>query len=80
MHLYIRILSVNQPHLQVDLTAASVISVKIYDVTGSLVQTLVNEKRPAGIQQFTIQISRKGVYFAHIQANATNQVIKIVNR
>jgi hypothetical protein len=66
--------------LQVDLTAASVLSVKIYDVTGSLVQTLVNEQRPAGIQQFAIQISRKGVYFAHIQANATNQVIKIVNR
>jgi hypothetical protein len=66
--------------LQVDLTAVSVLSVKIYDVTGSLVQTLVNEKRPAGIQQFTIQISRKGVYFAHIQANTTTQVIKIVNR
>ncbi len=66
--------------LQVDLTAASVLSVKIYDVTGSLVQTLINEKRPAGIQQFTIQISRKGVYFAHVQANAATQVIKIVNR
>jgi hypothetical protein len=66
--------------LQVDLTNASVLSVKIYDVTGSLVQTLVNEKRPAGVQQFTIQISRKGVYFAHVQANTSTQVIKIVNR
>jgi hypothetical protein len=66
--------------LQVDLTAASVLSVKIYDVTGSLVQTLVNEKRPAGLQQFTIQILRKGVYFAHVQANAATHVIKIVNR
>jgi hypothetical protein len=66
--------------LQVDLIAASELSVKIYDVTGSLVQTLVNEKRPAGIQQFTIQMSRKGVYFAHVQANAATQVIKIVNR
>ncbi len=66
--------------LQVDLTAASMLSVKIYDVTGSLVQTLVNEKRPAGIQQFTVQLSRKGIYFAHVQANSTTQVIKIVNR
>jgi len=66
--------------LKVDLTAASRLSVKIYDVTGSLVQTLVNETRPAGLQQFTIQLSRKGVYFAHVQANASTQVIKIVNR
>jgi hypothetical protein len=66
--------------LTVDLDASSVISAKVYNVTGMMVQTIVNEKRSAGRQQFTIQIANKGVYFVHVNVNNNTQVLKIVNR
>jgi hypothetical protein len=66
--------------LVLELETSSVISAKVYDVTGTLVQTLVNEKCPSGRQQFTIQIANKGIYFVHVTVNNSSQVIKIVSR
>jgi len=66
--------------LIVDLDMSSLVSAKIYNVTGMMIQTIVNEKRSAGRQQFTIQIANKGVYFVHVNINNNSQVLKIVNR
>jgi hypothetical protein len=66
--------------LTVDLDVSSVISAKVYDVTGMMIQTIVNENRQAGRQQFTIRIANKGVYFVHVNVNNNSQVVKIVNR
>jgi len=64
--------------LSIDLETESTVSVKIYDVTGTLVSTLVNERRGRGNHEFTISISRKGIYFADIMVNETRQVMKLV--
>jgi len=65
--------------LRVELETASVLSVKLYDITGTLITTVVNERRSAGRHEFTFHLPQKGIYFADIQLQDKRQVLKIVN-
>ena len=66
--------------LSIDLESESQVSVKVYDLTGTLISTLVNEIRGIGNHEFTITIPQKGVYFADIAVNKNRQVVKLVAR
>jgi hypothetical protein len=62
------------------LKSSSHVSIKLYNVTGTLVQTLVNEPKITGYHEFTINVAQNGIYLANIQVNETRQVIKLVAR
>ncbi len=64
--------------LSIDLESESQVSVKVYDLTGTLISTLVHEIRGIGNHEFTITIPQKGVYFADIAVNEKRQVVKLV--
>jgi hypothetical protein len=64
----------------VELESASEVTVKIYNVTGSLVSTLSNGRQPAGTHEFSLQLREKGVYFAEVAVNSKKQVLKIISQ
>jgi len=66
--------------IAVSMDRASHLSVKIFDVTGALVSTVVNEVRAAGTHEFAVGFTRKGVYFAEISVDSNRKVIKLVSR
>ncbi len=66
--------------ISVDLEISSNVSVNVYDVTGNLVKSVVNEMRAAGRQEFTVSLIRKGVYLAEVKVNNNKQVLKLVVR
>lgn len=66
--------------IAVSMDRASHLSVKIFDVTGALVSTVVNEVRTAGTHEFAVGFTRKGVYFAEISVDSNRKVIKLVSR
>lgn len=66
--------------ISLDLDMNSNVSINLYNVTGSLVKSVVNEIRSAGRQEFTISFIRKGIYFAEIRINERMQVLKLVAR
>jgi hypothetical protein len=61
-----------QPSYQ--LPVASEVSLKVYDVLGREVMTLVNGRQEAGAYNFNFNASNlsSGVYFYRLQASATN--------
>ena len=58
----------------------SYVTIKIYDVPGREVQTLVNEQKPAGNYQVEFNAANlpSGVYFYRIQAGSFKQVRKMM--
>jgi hypothetical protein len=66
--------------IYIDLESASNLTVRIYDVTGTLVSTLANNIYPAGSHGFSFGIVQKGIYFAEIQVNQNKQVLKLMAR
>ncbi len=66
--------------LYIDLRSPSEVSVRIYDITGTLVSTLVDRNLAAGNHIVPVQVSRKGLYFAEIMVNRKRSVLKLVSR
>ncbi len=66
--------------ISIDLDSESSVSIKIYDVTGALVLSPVNERRNSGRHDFAVSLARDGIYFAEILVNETRQVLKLVAR
>jgi hypothetical protein len=63
------------------LRAPSHATLKVYDLTGRLVQTLVNEVQEAGVYQLPItdnQLPGSGIYFFKLTVNGNSAVRKIV--
>ena len=56
------------------LPTASTVSLKVYDVLGKEVMTLVQGRQAAGTYNYTLNASKlaSGVYFYRLQASATN--------
>ena len=66
--------------LSIELDSESKVSVILYDVTGTMISTVMNEIRPAGKHEFTIRVPQQGVYFADIKVNEVRRVLKLVSR
>jgi len=62
------------------LSASGHVILKIYDMLGTLVQTLVNEYRPSGIYKATWNPERisSGVYFYSLEVNGTKMTKKMI--
>jgi hypothetical protein len=67
-------------HIQYQLPAESKVTLKIYNILGQLVSTLIDETQSAGHKSVTFNGSSlpSGVYFYHLQAGAYNDVKKLV--
>jgi hypothetical protein len=66
--------------LSIALESEALVSVRIYDVTGALVQTVLSERRNAGKIDLQLNLQHKGIYLAEIMVNTNRQVIKLVSR
>jgi hypothetical protein len=66
--------------LNIELESSALVNVKIYDLTGSLVQAPVNGKYPSGNHSFALSLSNKGIFFVEIQINNTTNILKLVSR
>ena len=66
--------------LQVDLPAASDLSVAIYDLQGRLIETLVSGYYERGIHSisWSAQSQSSGIYFARIAAGEYSRNVKLV--
>lgn len=70
-------------HVPADYTTISssqFVSIKVYDILGSEIETLVNEEKPAGIYKLTWNAGNlpSGVYFYRIIAGAFVQTKKMI--
>lgn len=66
--------------IRVELEKSARVSVKVFDVTGKLVHSLLNENRPAGVTELQVALSRKGIYLAEVVVDKDRQVLKLVAR
>ncbi|MCX7785788.1 MAG: T9SS type A sorting domain-containing protein, partial [candidate division WOR-3 bacterium] len=66
--------------IRYSVSTASKVSIKLYDATGRLVETLLDDNLNAGIYTTTIPTSRlaKGVYFLRYQDNSNQKQIKLI--
>ena len=66
-------------NIEYSIPSESYVELKVYDVLGNEVATLVNEQQQAGIYRadFTADNLPSGVYFARITANEYSQVVKM---
>jgi hypothetical protein len=66
--------------IQFDIPQNSRVSLKVFDVAGRVVATLVNEDMEKGIHRVTVDASRlaSGVYFYRIQAGRYQEIKKLV--
>ena len=65
------------------LTSSSSINIKIYDVTGRLINTVLNEMRSSGVQKIQVNTEglQNGIYFYTITGDGFNETKKfVVNR
>lgn len=62
------------------LAAGGNVTLKVYDVLGNEVATLVNEEKPAGVFEVEFNASKlsSGVYFYRLQAGSFNEIKKMV--
>lgn len=60
--------------IKYQISGISQVSLKVYDLLGRKVATLVNEEKPAGTYEVTFDASRfaSGVYFYQLKANVTS--------
>jgi hypothetical protein len=66
--------------INIRLESESMLSVKVFDITGTLISTLHNDKRQAGEHELTVRVAQKGIYFAEITVDEKRQVLKLVAR
>lgn len=66
--------------LSYNLPQAELVSLKVYSISGTLVNTLVDGWRDAGVHQFTFEASglASGVYFVHFTAGDLQQTQKLM--
>jgi hypothetical protein len=64
--------------IRVELEKSAHVSVKVFDVTGKLVSSLLNESRPSGSLEVKVALSRKGIYLAEVVVGAERQILKLV--
>jgi photosystem II stability/assembly factor-like uncharacterized protein len=66
--------------IRYQVAANSNVNLKVYDILGNEVETLVNEKQNPGIYEVTFDGSKltNGIYFYRIQAGEFNQVKKMI--
>jgi hypothetical protein len=74
------IISFTIPSLHLSEVEGSRVQLKIYDVLGNEVVTLVDEYKPAGMHkvQFTMHNLSSGLYFYHLQAGSFAEVKKMI--
>jgi len=67
-------------NIEYSVPSSEYVSLKVYDILGNLVATLVNEKKEAGKYKVTFNASNlaSGLYFYKIQAGSFNQVRKML--
>ncbi|HEY6436739.1 MAG TPA: T9SS type A sorting domain-containing protein, partial [Ignavibacteriaceae bacterium] len=58
----------------------SFIKIKLYDILGNEVATLVNEEKPAGVYEISFDASRlsSGVYFYQLKADSFVETRKMI--
>ncbi len=66
--------------IEYSIPSESFVELKVYDVLGNEVATLVNEQQQAGVYRadFTADNLPSGMYFARITANEFTQVVKMI--
>jgi len=67
-------------NIEYSIPTESFVELKVYDVLGNEVVTLVNEQQQAGVYRadFTADNFPSGMYFARIAANEFTQVVKMI--
>ena len=67
-------------NIQYSIASRQLVELKIYNVLGQEIQTLVNEEKPSGNYQIEFDAANlpSGVYFYRIQAGSFNQVRKML--
>ena len=67
-------------NIEYTIPSESFVELKVYDVLGNEVATLVNEQQQAGIYraEFTADNLSSGMYFARITANSFTRVVKMI--
>jgi len=66
--------------IEYSIPSESFVELRVYDILGNEVATLVNEQRSAGVYRadFTANNLPSGMYFARITANEFTQVVKMI--
>jgi len=67
-------------NIEYSIPSESYVELKVYDVLGNEVASLVNEQQQAGVYRadFTSENLPSGMYFARITANEFTQVVKMI--
>jgi hypothetical protein len=67
-------------NIEYSIPSESFVDLKVYDILGSEVASLVNEQQKAGVYRvdFTADNLPSGIYFARITANEFTQVVKMI--
>ena len=67
-------------NIEYAIPSESFVELKVYDILGNEVATLVNEQQQAGVYRadFTASNLPSGMYFARISANEFTQVVKMI--
>ena len=76
----IYLLLVNLSLLVLQVPKALLVSIKIYDILGNKINTLVNQEKPVGTYELTLNASNlpSGVYFYRIQAGSFVETKKMI--
>ncbi|MCH7769955.1 MAG: T9SS type A sorting domain-containing protein, partial [Bacteroidetes bacterium] len=66
--------------IEYTIPSESFVELKVYDILGNEVATLVNEQQQAGVYRadFTADNLPSGMYFARITANSFTRVVKMI--
>ncbi len=69
-----------QAVIELNLQNESDVSIKVYDLTGSLRHLVAYERYGTGLHNIPIQINAAGVYFLEITVNGNKKTLKLVSR
>jgi len=66
--------------IEYSIPSESFVELKVYDVLGNEIATLVNEQQQAGVYRASFNANNlpSGMYFARITANEFTQVVKMI--
>ena len=67
-------------NIQYAISSRQIVSLKVYDVLGNEVATLVNEEKPAGIYEVIFNASNfsSGIYFYQLRSGSFIDVKKMI--
>jgi hypothetical protein len=67
-------------NIEYSIPSESFVELKVFDILGNEVASLVNEQQQAGVYRadFTADNLPSGMYFARIRANEFTQVVKMI--